>query len=93
MSEIRFQKSGFIAKSNDRASLEVKFEAKMKQEHKVSYRCSMLIAIAIAEKIHGLQRIAQKFWTLIKCPSAFDEALLELPLKYPVPCSSDLVRY
>ena len=30
---------------------------------------------------------------LIRFPSAFDEALLELPLKYPVPCSSDLVKY
>ena len=48
----------------------------------------MLIAIAIAEEIQGLQDL-MNIDNLIRVPSDFDEALLELPLKNPVPNPAD----
>ena len=48
----------------------------------------MLIAIAIAEEIQGLQNL-MNIDNLIRFPSDFDEALLELPLKNPVPNPAD----
>ena len=48
----------------------------------------MFIAIAIAEEIQGLQNL-MNIDNPIRFPSDFNEALLELPLKKPVPNPAD----